>query len=29
MIDTFNPLNMTEAALSIDDEDYPYSWKES
>ena len=29
MIDTFNPLNMTEAALSIDDENYPYSWKES
>ena len=24
MIDTFNPLNMTEAALSIDDEHYPY-----
>lgn len=29
MIDTFKPLNMTEAALSIDDEHYPYSWKES
>ena len=26
MIDTFKPLNMTDAALSVDDEDYPYSW---
>ncbi len=26
MIDTFKPLNMTNAALSVDDEDYPYSW---
>ncbi|SVB24374.1 uncharacterized protein METZ01_LOCUS177228 [marine metagenome] len=29
MIDTFMPLNMTEAALNVDDEDYPYSWIES
>ena len=29
MIDTFKPLNMTKAALSVDDEDYPYSWIES
>ena len=29
MIDTFKPLNMTEAALTVDDEDYPYSWIES
>ena len=29
MIDTFKPLNMTVAALSVDDEDYPYSWIES
>jgi homogentisate 1,2-dioxygenase len=29
MIDTFKPLNMTEAALKVDDEDYPYSWIES
>ena len=29
MIDTFKPLNMTEAALGVDDEDYPYSWIES
>ena len=29
MIDTFKPLNMTEAALSVDDEDYPYSWIDS
>ena len=29
MIDTFKPLNMTEAALNVDDEDYPYSWIES
>ena len=28
MIDTFKPLNMTEAALSVDDGDYPYSWIE-
>ena len=26
MIDTFKPLNITEAARSIDDKDYPYSW---
>jgi len=29
MIDTFKPLNMTKAALSVDDEDYPYSWNDS
>lgn len=29
MIDTFNSLDMTVAALKIDDENYPYSWKES
>tara|TARA_A100001037_G_C15153065_1_gene640961 strand:+ start:5199 stop:6347 length:1149 start_codon:yes stop_codon:yes gene_type:complete len=29
MIDTFKPLNITKAALNIDDKDYPYSWKES
>ena len=29
MIDTFKPLDMTEAALNVDDEDYPYSWIES
>jgi homogentisate 1,2-dioxygenase len=29
MIDTFKPLNMTEAALNVDDEDYPYSWIET
>ena len=29
MIDTFKPLNMTEAALAVDDEDYPYSWIDS
>ena len=29
MIDTFKPLNMTDAALSVDDEDYPYSWNDS
>ena len=29
MIDTFKPLNMTKAALNVDDEDYPYSWIES
>ena len=29
MIDTFKPLNMTKAALDIDDEGYPYSWIES
>ncbi len=26
MIDTFKPLNMTELALDLDDEKYPYSW---
>ena len=26
MIDTFKPLHITEAARSIDDKDYPFSW---
>ena len=26
MIDTFSPLNISEEALKIDDEKYPYSW---
>ena len=26
MIDTFKPHNMTETALSLDDDKYPYSW---
>jgi homogentisate 1,2-dioxygenase len=26
MIDTYKPLNVTQAARSIDDKDYPYSW---
>ena len=26
MIDTFKPLNMTESALGLDDDKYPYSW---
>jgi len=26
MIDTFKPLNVTEAARSIDDSDYSLSW---
>ena len=29
MVDTFKPLNMTKSALSVDDEDYPYSWIDS
>ena len=29
MIDTFKPLNMTESALDLDDEKYPYSWIKS
>jgi homogentisate 1,2-dioxygenase len=29
MIDTFKPLNMTEAAINVDDDDYPYSWIKS
>ena len=28
MIDTFKPLNVTEAAKLIDDQDYPLSWKD-
>ena len=26
MIDTFKKLNVTKSAMSIDDDDYPYSW---
>jgi len=26
MIDTFKPLHVTEAALGIDDKNYPLSW---
>ena len=26
MIDTFHKLNISESAMNIDDEDYPYSW---
>ena len=26
MIDTFNPLKITEAAMNIDDPSYPLSW---
>ena len=29
MIDTFKPINMTESALDLDDEKYPYSWIKS
>ena len=29
MIDTFKPLNITETALTVDDEGYPYSWIKS
>ena len=29
MIDTFKPLNITEIALTVDDEGYPYSWIKS
>jgi homogentisate 1,2-dioxygenase len=28
MVDTFNPLRMTKAAMEIDDPKYPYSWLE-
>ena len=28
MIDTFKPLKITEGAILIDDEKYPYSWIE-
>ena len=28
MVDTFQPLNITQAARSIDDPAYPYSWLE-
>jgi hypothetical protein len=26
MVDTFNPLSLTKAALDLDDDRYPYSW---
>ncbi len=26
MVDTFNPLYLTKAAISVDDKNYPYSW---
>ena len=26
MIDTFKPLKISDQALKIDDEKYPYSW---
>jgi homogentisate 1,2-dioxygenase len=29
MIDTFKALNITDAALGLDDKVYPYSWIES
>ena len=29
MIDTFKSLNLTDAALGLDDKEYPYSWMES
>ena len=29
MIDTFKPLNITESALDLDDDKYPYSWIKS
>ena len=29
MIDTFKSLNMTDAALDLDDKEYPYSWIKS
>jgi len=28
MVDTFRPLQLTEAALALDDPNYPYSWME-
>jgi homogentisate 1,2-dioxygenase len=28
MVDTFNPLNLTRAALELDDPKYPMSWLE-
>lgn len=27
MVDTFRPLQLTKAALALDDEQYPYSWR--
>jgi len=27
MVDTFNPLKLTQAALDVEDRDYAYSWK--
>ena len=29
MVDTFKSLNLTDAALGLDDKEYPYSWIES
>jgi homogentisate 1,2-dioxygenase len=29
MVDTFRPLRLTEAAVSFEDERYPYSWLKS
>ena len=29
MIDTFRPLNMTQAAAALEDNDYPFSWKKA
>ena len=29
MVDTFKSLNLTNAALDLDDKEYPYSWIES
>jgi homogentisate 1,2-dioxygenase len=26
MVDTFNPLRVTKAAMDLDDDRYPYSW---
>jgi hypothetical protein len=26
MVDTFNPLRVTKAAMDLDDPKYPYSW---
>jgi homogentisate 1,2-dioxygenase len=27
MVDTFRPLKLTKAALALEDDNYPYSWK--
>jgi hypothetical protein len=26
MVDTFNPLSLTKAAMDLDDDSYPYTW---